>query len=141
MSLPAVVAAVDELYRAAVMEPDRWNDVAVSDWAESVAASGEIDRRDLRSLRRVMRMALKLARFWASPDGERHTAESDWMTRVDIASGPPAWRPTLDLAANALDRTPDPELFAHVAERFRMVNNQPFAGGVGYEAWLEERRA
>lgn len=139
MSLPSAVSAVDDLYRTAVMEPDHCSELSVSDWAEALAASGTVAREDLRHVRRAMRVALKLAGFWGSADPARRSAETDWMTRVDIASGPPAWRPTLELARAALEREPSPELFEHVAQRFRLVTNQPFAGGADFDSWLGDR--
>jgi len=137
LTLPALVAMADELYRSAVTEPDRWNEAAFAEWIDAAAAAApEASPEEVRALRRVVRMAMRLATFWSSPAAGGHAGETEWMARVDLAAGPPAWRPTLDLGEAALAADPSPELFRHVAERFRLVTNQPFLGGAGFDEWL-----
>lgn len=137
MTLPILVALVDDLFRSVVTEPGRWNEAAFGDWMESATAAASAPTKDeAKALRRSVRVAMKLAAFWSSPATDGHAKEDNWKTRVDVAMGPPAWRPTLDLATTALEADPSPELYDHVAERFRLVTNQPFGGGMGYQEWL-----
>ena len=98
MSL-SLAAAVDDLYRDVVMEPDRWGDEAFGEWMANLTVdSSSIDRLTARSLRRAVRVATKLQRFWGSQDAERYRGEESWEARVDLAVGIPAWRPALELA-------------------------------------------
>jgi len=129
-------AAVDDLYRDVVMNSDRWGDEAYGEWmANLVIEPRSIDRRAARSLRRAVRMATKLQRFWSSPDAERYRKEESWETRVDLAVGVPAWRPALELAEQELDAFPSPEGFADVRRRFRTVNGTTWMEGVEYDDW------
>ena len=135
MSLSLAVA-IDNLYRDVVMEPDRWGDDAYAEWLESVAVDADgIDRAAARSLRRAVRIATKLQRFWSSPDAEAHHKEMSWEARVDIAVGVPAWRPGLELAERDLEMTPSEEGFDEVRRRFRVVNGASWMEGVDYEEW------
>jgi hypothetical protein len=130
----------DDLYRSVVTEPQRWSDPLFGEWMEAAAvAVPALSRDEARAVRGIVRIAMKLAAFWSSPPAERYAAEDDWMARVDIAVGAPAWRPTLDLARAALEAEPSPDLYRQVAERFRLVTNQPFLGGAGFDEWLAGR--
>ena len=126
--------AVDDLYREVVEDPESWAPERLAEWAEDLG-TGDVTRDQARLLRRCMRVAAKLQRYWAAPvtplDG------ADWRSRVDIALGPPAWRPTLDLALLGLDGEPSPEVFDQVAARFRVVHSHPFLDGIDYPTWLE----
>jgi hypothetical protein len=136
----SAVDAVDGLYENVVLHPDRWNEAAFADWAGSVATDlGSVDRDVARELRRALRVATKLQRFWSSPDADRHRGEQDWRSRVDLAVGPPAWRPTLELANAELAARPSEEAFEEVRDRFRLVNNQPWLEGITYEEWSAAR--
>ena len=130
-----LAAAVDDLYRDVVMEPDRWNESAFGEWLEVVAASGEsIDRDSAKQLRRAVRNAVKLQRFWSGADTHSR-AESSWRARVDIAVGVPAWRPALELAMSELYEDPSEERFEDVRGRFRVVHGTTWLEGMSYGAW------
>ncbi len=89
-------------------------------------------------MRRCMRMAEKLRDFWER--GEAAVAADDWRTRVDVALGPRAWRPALELAQHGLDAVPSPELFDEVNGRFRVVNSEPWMDGIDYDTWLAQEK-
>jgi hypothetical protein len=97
-----------------------------------------IDRSAARSLRRAVRIATKLQRFWSSQVADRYRAEESWEARVDLAVGIPAWRPALELAEQGLEAAPSPEGFEDVRRRFRIVNGTPWMEGLEYEAWLDQ---
>jgi hypothetical protein len=136
LTLPFLVAAVDDLYRSAVMDAEMWSDAALADWIDSVAADRRPTPDEAKELRRALAAARKLVRFWSSDAVAAHSGETDWAARVDIALGRAAWRPTLQLALSALETDPTPELFAHVSARFRLVTGEQFHGGIGYDDWL-----
>lgn len=125
---------VDELYRAAVLEPDRWSDQTTADWAESLSMSDELDKVAAKHLRRIIRVAEKLQRFWAD-DPRKADGAIDWKSRVDIALGVRAWRPVLDLGSHLHEEQPDEEIFEVVAELFRVVNNAEWMEGMSYSEW------
>lgn len=133
-------ALVDEalsLYAGVVTDPAGWTDQTIADWSEGVATTEGMDRLSGKYLRRIVTTATKLKRFWEA-DGRLSDVSIGWESRVDIAYGAKAWRPVLDLALHELGRSPDPSLFATVAELFRVVNNRPWLEGVGYEEWLKD---
>ncbi len=138
----SLAASVDDLYRDVAMEPERWGDEAYGEWMASLTVDpASIDRRAARSLRRAVRMATKLQRFWSSPEAERYRGEDSWEARVDLAVGIPAWRPTLELAEQELEVSPSPEGFADVRRRFRMVNGTAWMEGVDYDEWVVQENA
>lgn len=130
----ALLAAIDRLYAGVVTAPEEWHDQAIADWAGDVTASG-VDREQARSLRRVVRMAERLRDFWLR--GEAAVPADDWQARVDVALGPRAWRPTLELAQHGLDTEPSEALFEEVRTRFRIVNSEPWMEGVDFRSWHE----
>lgn len=131
-----LAAAVDDLYRAVVMEPEAWNEAAFAEWLEAVTLDVEaIDREQAKQLRRALRSAMKLQSFWSNADARTEEAEPSWRARVDIAVGVPAWRPTLELAMAELDASPSEEIFEEVRERFRVVNGTTWLEGTSFEAW------
>jgi hypothetical protein len=133
----SLAAAVDDLYCEVVMDPDRWGDEAYGEWMANLTIDRtSIDRREARSLRRAVRMATKLQRFWSSPESERYRGEESWEARVDLAVGIPAWRPALELAEQELKKSSSPEDFAEVRRRFRIVNGTPWMEGVEYDDWI-----
>jgi hypothetical protein len=129
--------AVDDLYRRVVDDPGSWRAGDFAEWAEEVGASAPT-REQLRLLRRCLRVAEKLQRYWADPPTTATAA--DWRSRVDIAVGVPGWRPTLELAQIGLETEPSEALFDQVAARFRVVHSRPFMDGMDYEAWSAARR-
>ena len=138
-SAGSLLLAVDLLYESVVMEPERWDEAAFADWVTSIGETvGPEDREALLPIRRAVRAALKLADFWAGDAAERYRNESSWRARVDIALGPRAWRPTLELARLSLAEDGSRESFALVRERFRLVHNQPWLDGIDYEDWVRD---
>lgn len=137
--IDGLAETVDGLYRGVVMEPAAWGEREFADWLDTVAREREtIDREEAKQLRRAVRVASKLQRFWAAADtGQR--AESSWRARVDIAVGIPAWRPTLELAMIDLEDRPSEERFDDVRRRFREVNGAPWQEGVSFEEWNATR--
>lgn len=129
----SLIATIDRLYESVVTEPAVWNQQAFSDWAEDIAAGG-LSREQGRTIRRCMRMAERLRDFWLN-EAALVTAE-DWQTRVDVALGARAWRPTLELAQDELAHDPSPEVFELVRERFRTVYSEYWMDGVDYDEWL-----
>lgn len=131
-----LLRSVDRLYEAVVTDPEVWHQQAFADWAQDAAAGG-LTKGQAKAIRRCLRMAARLRDFWER--GEAVVAADDWRTRVDVALGSRAWRPTLELARAGLDEAPSAELFAEVKERFRIVNSEYWMDGVAYEDWLEQR--
>lgn len=130
--------AVDGLYHDVVTAPDAWGEQELAGWLESLAADREtIDRDQAKHLRRAVRMATKLQRFWADAD-ESQRAEPSWQARVDIAVGLPAWRPTLELAMIDLEARPTEERFEDVRRRFRIVHSAPWHEGLSFAEWHAE---
>lgn len=137
MSL-SLAFAIDDLYRDVVMNPDRWGDEAYAEWLENVAIDAQsIDKVTARSLRRAVRIAGKLQKFWSSPDAARYQSEPSWETRVDIAVGIPAWRPGLELAERDLEESSSQDGFDEVRRRFRIVNGTTWMEDVDYETWAD----
>lgn len=135
-----LAAAVDDLYRDVVMEPERWNEAALGEWLEAVALDAEtVDRDQAKQLRRAVRNAVKLQSFWSAADAKRRKAESSWRARVDIAVGIPAWRPPLELAMSELDENPSEERFEDVRDRFRVVHGATWLDGTTFLAWSSAR--
>lgn len=126
---------VEALYEGSVTSPDHWTDRSIEDWAEGVTAATTVDKVSAKHLRRIVRMAGKLQQFWES-DSRVADAGIDWQSRVDIALGPRAWRPVLELAIHLLNNDPSEDLFDRVGELFRVVNNAEWMEGTTYDEWL-----
>ena len=133
----AALRAIEGMYESVVVNPEAWNEQAFADWAgEALVDAAELPRAALREIRRCLRAGQKLQAFWASSE---HTVSDhdDWRSRVDIALGSRAWRPTLDLARIGLSESPSEELFAEMKERFAVVNSERWMDGVEFEEWLD----
>jgi len=129
--------AVDDLYQDVVMNPERWGDDAYAEWLEGVAVdAASVDRVTARSLRRAVRIAGKLQKFWSSPDADRYRDERSWETRVDLAVGIPAWRPGLEIAETVFAMSPSQEGFEEVRRRFRVVNGTTWMEGIDFETYI-----
>jgi len=132
-----LAAAVDDLYRDIVMEPERWSEHDLAGWIEALATDTEsIDRGQAKQLRRAIRNAIKLQSFWSDADANLR-AELSWKARVDIAIGVPAWRPPLELAMRDLEANPSEEAFEDVRGRFRVVNGNVWLEGTSFAEWNE----
>ncbi len=136
MDIDRLVDRVDELYELVVMDPNTWTEQTIHEWAGDLFDDEKPDKEIARGVRRCVRAAIKLQRFWIDPSNSRVDDAEDWRTRVDIALGGSAWRPPLELAQHGLADTPTPELFAQVQHRFRLVHNQPWLEGVTYTEWI-----
>ena len=133
----SVLAAVEGLYESVVGDPSSWNDQALADWAgETLVDAAELPKEVAREVRRCLRAAQKLRTFWAE-ESSSVVDHDDWKARVDIALGPRAWRPTLNIATAGLHNAPSEELFAEVKERFAVVNSERWMDGIDYEDWLD----
>lgn len=132
----SLLAAVDRLYQQVVTDPGAWHPQALADWAEEIAADGPT-KEQTRLLRRCLRVAGKLQRHWIDPANT--VTAGDWRSRVDVAVGVPAWRPTLDLARLGLESEPSQALFDEVAERFRLVHSRHYMDGIDYATWSAGR--
>lgn len=135
----SLIGRCEDLYAGVCFEPTAWPDAALADWINGIAESGEVDRETAKALRRVLRSAQKLRKFWESPPEKLPPDHGDFRTRVDIAVGAAAWRPILAIARHGLDAAPDAQLFEQVKERFRVVTGERWMDGVSYEEWLESR--
>ena len=138
--LKPVLAALDGLYEAVVADPEAWDDQAFATWVEDLHESHPqvAERAVAREVRRSIRQAQRLARFWAARPDRVHEV---WRSAVDEALGGPGWAPGLAIAQLALERSPDPEIFHEVKRRFPVVRFQPWLDGVDYAAWLAEHDA
>jgi hypothetical protein len=133
----ALLRRVDELYESVVMYPDRWTEDGFTDWA-SEAATGAVPSKPVaREIRRCLRTAIKLRDFWMR-DEVRPDDHGDWRTRVDLALGPRAWRPALDIALAGLGEAPSEALFTEVQNRFRVVYSDRWMEDLSFSEWLTE---
>jgi hypothetical protein len=128
---------VDELYASVVTEPERWTDDMYSEWAAEAIGGNAPSKPLARELRRALRVAQRLRTFWLDDTG-RPADRGDWRTRVDIAQGPKAWRPTLEIARIGLDEAPSEELFEEVRERFRVIHSDRWMEEVTFSQWRAE---
>ncbi|MGI9585732.1 MAG: hypothetical protein ACR2N7_09105 [Acidimicrobiia bacterium] len=133
--MSGILDDIDELYEGCVMAPGRWNSQAFADWSEAVAATNELDKQQAKYVRRAITAARKLRDFWMDRTG---AAPDDWRSRVDVAMGPRAWRPQLDLAEQLLVTSPSPEAFDRVSTLFPLVMNEPYLDGITYDDWVAE---
>jgi hypothetical protein len=131
----STLAAIERLYESVVTDPAGWGEQAFADWAnDTLADADQLPRNAVREIRRSLRAAQKLQAFWAG-DSSAVSDNDDWRSRVDIALGPRAWRPLLDLARVGLDDAPTEELFEEVRDRFAVVNSERWMEGVSFEDW------
>lgn len=132
----SLATAVDDLYRDVVFDPDRWVGESFAEWMNNLTLDGgSLDRDTARSVRRAVRIAVKLQRFWSSPEADRFRDEESWESRVDLAVGVPAWRPGLELAERNLAAAPSRQSFEEVRRRFRIVNGTGWMEDIDYADW------
>lgn len=136
----SLLRSVDLLFEGVVTSPAAWPDEALASWAEEAVASEPAEKTVVRPLNRCLRAARKLRDFWATPPPGVLDASVGWRSRVDIALGSRAWRPTLDLAVAGLDAAPSAELFEEVRARFRVVNSELWMEGVTFDEWVHRER-
>jgi hypothetical protein len=134
-----LLPGVDSLFRTAVMSPNALTDQAITDWYDGIAATADLDRQSAKLIRRLIRTAQKLAAFW-SDDARVEDIGLGWRARVDIAMGPRAWRPVLEIGQYNFETHPSEETFESVGDLFRMVNGEAWMDGMTYGEWLEESK-
>ncbi len=133
-----LIAALDRLYEDVVADPASWDDGAFAGWLEGLEAEIEPpSKAEAREVRRAVRHARRLARFWS----QRPNAPADWRSAVDMALGGRGWEPTLALARLGLEASPSAELFTEAKRRFQVAHFSPWQEGVDYEEWLAGRPA
>jgi hypothetical protein len=130
------VTAVEALYEAVVTDPSSWNEQMFVDWSESVVADGPVSKDEAKYVRRALRMAQKLRAFWIDAPVRR---DLGWESRVDLALGPRAWRPVLDLAEAQLRNSRSEEAFTDVANLFPLVNGEKFLDGMNFDDWRDSQ--
>ena len=127
------VRAVESLYEAVVMDPERWNEQMFVDWTDSFDSDGSVSRVEAKYIRRALRTAQALRTFWQdAPD----RSDLTWDSRVDLALGPKAWRPVLELARIRLRSSRSEDGFIDVARLFRLVNGEDYLDGIGFDEWI-----
>lgn len=131
----STLRSIESLYESVVTDPRPWGEQTFADWADdTLVAAGDLPRDAVREIRRSLRAAQKMQTFWAAERGAVSDRD-DWRTKVDIALGPRAWRPLLDLARVGLDQAPSEELFEEVRERFAVVNSERWMEGISFDEW------
>lgn len=131
------VAAVESLYEAVVTNPTRWNEQMFVDWTNTLDPDGSLSKVEAKYVRRALRVAQVLRIFWLeTPD----RPDLQWESKVDLALGPKAWRPVLDLAEVHLHDSRSEESFADVARLFPPVNGEDYLDGIGFDDWKQTQR-
>jgi hypothetical protein len=135
-----IVAAMDALLERAAGDPAACGDELLSAWLQDMLASLEppVDKALAREVRKVARLAGRLARYWADPDRAARLP-ADWRQAVDAALGSTGWEPSLEVARMGLEAEPSPALFAEVRSRWPQVHFAPWMEGITYQEWLSAR--
>lgn len=128
------VAAVESLYEAVVTDPTRWNEQMFVDWVDAVDSDGSISTAEAKYIRRALRVAQKLRVFWLE---SQDRPDLGWESKVDLAFGPKAWRPVLDLCETQLASARSEESFRDVVRLFPLVNSEEFLDGIDFDAWKQ----
>lgn len=132
-----LLGEVDTLFESAVTSPEDLTEQMISDWFEGIAVTTDLDKHTAKLLRRLVRTAQKLAAFWGS-DSRADNPDLDWRTRVDIAMGPRAWRPVLDLSQHLLELEPTEEVYDSVSSLFRVVYGEKWLEGMSFDEWMQD---
>lgn len=135
MSALDAVRQVDDLYRRAIESPSSIDDPVLEEWMGQAAEAVHGDREQAKVLRKAVRTARKLARYWSEHDAD---ALPDWRNGVDEALGGRGWQCQLDLVMNALESDPDSELFEAAKHWHRAATFTEWMEGVEYEEWMQE---
>jgi hypothetical protein len=130
------VTAVEALYEAVVTDPGSWSEQMFVDWSDSVVADGPVSKDEAKYVRRAMRIAQKLLAFWIDAPVR---PDLGWASRVDLALGPRAWRPVLELAEAQLRDSRSEEAFTDVACLFPLVNGDEFLDGMNFDDWKDSQ--
>ena len=136
MNAASIAADIDDLYRRAVEDASQVDEPLLIEWAEMVTEAVGLDRDQAKVVRRAIRTARKLARYWTEHDP---SALPNWRNGVDEALGGRGWQAQLDTLRFSLERSPDPELFELVKTRHRLVHFTEWMEGVSYEEWRRSR--
>jgi hypothetical protein len=131
------VAAVESLYEAVVTDPERWNEQMFVDWMDTIDTDGSLTRAEAKFIRRALRVAETLRAFWFEA---RDRPDLGWESRVDLALGPKAWRPVLDLAESQLSTSRTEECFQDVVRLFPLVNGGGFLDGIDFDEWTQAQK-
>ena len=136
MNAGSIADDIDQLYQRAVERAGEITEPLLIEWSERVAEATGSDRDLARAMRRAIRTARKLARYWTEHDPGRLP---DWHNGVDEALGAQGWQAQLDILRAALESNPDSELFEQVRQRHREVHFTEWMEGVSFEEWLRSR--
>ena len=131
MSALDALELVDNLYRRAVESPAGVDESSLAEWMEEASEAISHDRVQARALRKAVRLARKLAAYFAIG----RPALPDWHNGVDEVLGARGWEPQLDLVRHELATTPTGDLFAAVKERHRAVHFTEWMEGVSFGEW------
>jgi hypothetical protein len=123
----------DRLYRRAIESPGDIDDTALAEWMGEAAEVVGNDRDLGRALRKAVRSARKLARYF----GTKPAQLPDWRNGVDEALGSRGWEPQLELVRGELSASPSEEAFLEVKARHRAVHFTEWMEGVSFADWLE----
>ncbi|MFQ5517946.1 MAG: hypothetical protein ACE5E8_10275 [Acidimicrobiia bacterium] len=126
-----LIGSLDELFAAVVADPTAWDADALAAWVDGLDMSA-VGRGEARWLRRGVRAAARLARYWSVPG--RSPEGDDWGSAVDMALGSRGWVASYELAKLGAEQTLDRVLFDEMVARFRLVRFEPFP--MGYECWV-----
>lgn len=136
MNAADVAEYIDDLYRRAVDNPEQVDDPLLMEWAEAAAGTQGNDRGRAKAIRKAIRTARKLAKYWAEHDS---SGLPSWRNGVDEALGSLGWQAQLTVLRSALEAAPDPEMFEMVKQRHRAVHFSEWMEGVTYEEWVSSR--
>jgi hypothetical protein len=125
---------VDDLYRRAVEDPGAIDEPLLIEWMEQAAETVAGDREQGKVLRKAVRTARKLARYWSERDA---SVLPDWRNGVDEPLGSRGWQCQLDVVMTALATAPDPDLFEAAKHWHRAATFTEWMEGVDYEEWRE----
>jgi hypothetical protein len=131
-----LVSTVEALYEAVATDPASWNEQMFVDWMDAVVSDGPVSKDEAKYVRRALRIAQRLHAFWVDAPVR---PDLGWESRVDLALGPKAWRPVLELAETQLRNTRSEEAFTDVACLFPLVNGDEFLEGMNFEDWRDSQ--
>ncbi|NQV05612.1 hypothetical protein HQ535_03605 [bacterium] len=136
----SLIGSIDRLYERVMDDPGAFDESEMEGWYTDALGSlpPPVDKQYGRWARRAMRLAKRMAAYWADTD-RSGSVPPDWRNGIDQAHGPQGWQPTLEIARRGLEIEPTEELFDEMQRRFREVNLQPWLD-VTWDEWLAERQ-